>query len=135
MKRTFTLFVLILCLAASSHGQQQKKVKVNLTCGGLGDDKTDLCLELNVATWKDSRYFRTDPLNATWKLRVISEPDECGQTTRSAHAVVVVKELGGGVEQYAHTTLYFTTKDNVQAQVQQILSDFDQYLRRLENWR
>jgi hypothetical protein len=27
MKRTFTLFVLILCLAASAHGQQQTKGK------------------------------------------------------------------------------------------------------------
>jgi hypothetical protein len=47
----------------------------------------------------------------------------------------VVKELGAGVEQFGHTTLYFTTKDNVKAQVQKILSGFDRNLRELENWR
>ena len=49
--------------------------------------------------------------------------------------LIVVKELGAGVEQFGHTTLYFTTKDNVKAQVQKILSGFDRNLRELENWR
>jgi hypothetical protein len=106
-----------------------------LVCGGTGDDKTDLCMELEMAIWKSPRYFMTDPQNATWRLRLISEPDDCGQTPRSVHALIVVKELGAGVEQFGHTTLYFTTKDNVKAQVQKILSDFDRYLRELENWR
>jgi hypothetical protein len=85
MKRTFTLFVLILCLAASAHGQQQTKVKVNVVCGGTGNDKTDRCMELEMAIWKNPRYFKTDPQNATWRLRLISEPDDCGQTPRSVH--------------------------------------------------
>lgn len=135
MKKTFTLFVLIFCLAASAHGQQQTKVKVNVVCGGTGDDKTDLCMELEMAVRTSPRYIRTDPLHATWRLRLISEPDDCGQTPRSAHAVVVVGEMGGGMEQFGNTALYFTTKDNVQAQAQKILSDFDQYLRDVEKWR